>query len=370
MSLGWYAVTIVSVVAAVIGTLAPGEASAQGWAVDLSGGQVVYDPVSSSVGTATMIGTLRYTTERGEWVYGTLAPSLRETDPFWGAFGAGGRFVPATPERRRATVGLDVGAHGYVFNDGLIDRAGRGVMMEAFPFLGLANETAAVEIRAGWRGHAQTYLGAAQHRNVFETGARAAFGRTLRVLGETRFVHTADGNYPLLAATAVYTAPPLQLWVQWGRWMSTRLDDVLWGAGVHIAMGRGTLWASVRHEAPDPLYWNVPRRSWSVGMTRQLGARRRAGTPLAVEHSAGGAVTIRVPAGEAPGQPVSIAGDFTGWQPTAMHREEGHWVFRSRLARGVYHYAFHSGNDWFVPESTAGRRDDGMGGHVAVLVVD
>jgi hypothetical protein len=36
----------------------------------------------------------------------------------------------------------------------------------------------------------------------------------------------------------------------------------------------------------------------------------------------------------------------------------------------VYHYAFRTGARWFVPEGTAGRRDDDMGGHVAVLVVE
>jgi hypothetical protein len=36
----------------------------------------------------------------------------------------------------------------------------------------------------------------------------------------------------------------------------------------------------------------------------------------------------------------------------------------------VYHYAFRSADgEWFVPASMAGRRDDGMGGHVAMLVV-
>jgi hypothetical protein len=36
----------------------------------------------------------------------------------------------------------------------------------------------------------------------------------------------------------------------------------------------------------------------------------------------------------------------------------------------VYQYAFRStSGEWFVPASIAGRRDDGMGGHEAVLVV-
>ncbi|HEY8485417.1 MAG TPA: hypothetical protein VIL13_12465 [Longimicrobiales bacterium] len=41
-----------------------------------------------------------------------------------------------------------------------------------------------------------------------------------------------------------------------------------------------------------------------------------------------------------------------------------------KVAPGVYHYAFVTADGkWFVPESVPGRKDDGMGGHVAVLVV-
>ena len=53
-----------------------------------------------------------------------------------------------------------------------------------------------------------------------------------------------------------------------------------------------------------------------------------------------------------------------------MRREGGEWIVRLPLMPGVYHYTFRSASgEWFVPPSTAGRRDDGMGGYVAVLVV-
>ena len=53
-----------------------------------------------------------------------------------------------------------------------------------------------------------------------------------------------------------------------------------------------------------------------------------------------------------------------------MRREGDQWVIRIPLAAGVYNYAFRgSDGQWFVPASVPGRRDDGFGGHVAVLVV-
>jgi hypothetical protein len=53
-----------------------------------------------------------------------------------------------------------------------------------------------------------------------------------------------------------------------------------------------------------------------------------------------------------------------------MHREGTHWRVELNLEPGIYHFAFReAGGDWFVPEAVPNRRDDGMGGWVAVLIV-
>jgi hypothetical protein len=53
-----------------------------------------------------------------------------------------------------------------------------------------------------------------------------------------------------------------------------------------------------------------------------------------------------------------------------MQRSGNHWVYTVALKPGVYNYAFVDPNgDWFVPEKHPGRKQDGMGGEVAVLVV-
>ena len=103
-------------------------------------------------------------------------------------------------------------------------------------------------------------------------------------------------------------------------------------------------------------------------MTQQLGRLR---TPLPGTFSSQPeGVVIRLSVADAPDGAVSIAGDFNNWQPAPMLREESEWVFRIELVPGADHYAFRSANgDWFVPSSTVGRQDDGMGGHVAMVVV-
>jgi len=226
-----------------------------------------------------------------------------------------------------------------------------------------------LELRGGWRGQTLAVAGETERRGVWETGARASYDAAVRVQADARWVRANEGTYPFVSGLLFHGGTPVQAWVQAGKWLSDDLDDVAWGAGVGVALGnQSTFWASVRQEAPDPLYWNTARRSWGVGFTRRLS--RSIAAPLPPPRPAPGGIVVRLPASDAPGTQLSIAGDFNNWQPMPMLREGGQWVIRLPLAPGVYHYAFRIGDsEWFVPASVSGRRSDGMGGYVAVLVV-
>jgi hypothetical protein len=53
-----------------------------------------------------------------------------------------------------------------------------------------------------------------------------------------------------------------------------------------------------------------------------------------------------------------------------MQQSGDAWTYTTELAPGVYNYAFvDASGKWFVPDGHPGRKDDGMGGAVAVLVV-
>ena len=92
-------------------------------------------------------------------------------------------------------------------------------------------------------------------------------------------------------------------------------------------------------------------------------------TPPVPASYTGGNALIRLPVSASKTAP-SIAGDFNAWKPAPMQRDGNQWTFTVAVQPGVYHYAFVSSTgEWFVPESVPGRKDDGMGGHVAVLVV-
>lgn len=352
-------------VAAVLALGAP-EALGQGWTADVSAGRLVFDPVAASVPTNNLIGALRYEGRRNSWVYGAVAVPLRGEDLLWGSGGAGGRLQRAG---RRVATGIDVAGHGFSFRDRLSDRDGSGATLGAVPFVRTSVGLAYVEGRGGWHGQTLSSAGERISRGVVELGVRAGYGGDVRIEGDWRSVHAAEGTYPFAGVTLLYERSPVQLWGQAGRWFADTLDDAAWAVGATVSVAaRSSVWVSLRQEAPDPLYWNSPRRSWTIGFSQRLG---RLSSPLVpLPRSAGGDVIVRLRASDAPPGAISIAGDFNGWRPVPMHREGQEWTVRLRLTPGVYHYAFTSdGGQWFVPSSAPGRRDDGMGGHVAVLLV-
>jgi hypothetical protein len=88
--------------------------------------------------------------------------------------------------------------------------------------------------------------------------------------------------------------------------------------------------------------------------------------PAAYEN---GQATIELAAAHSATAPM-IAGDFTNWQPRPMQRSGDSWIYRAALPPGVYNFSFvDAQGKWFVPEAYPGRKADGMGGVVAVLVV-
>lgn len=348
----------------ILGGLVPAAARAQGSSLDVSAGRTVYQPISSNVTGSSAIATLRHEWVGGAWVYGSGGAPLQSDDSAWGAGGAGQRFSRNLGASGLAA-GFDIGGHGYLFRDGVLGGTGAGATIDAIPYLLLPAGDADLEFRGGWRGHTLSYGGTRESRGVIEAGIRAVYGLRVRTQVDARWVQAAEGGFPFIGSTVAYAGTPLQLWLEAGKWLSDDLDDVSWGAGIGI--GRAVvLWARAWQEAPDPLYWNLARRSWSVGLTTRLGRPR---SELQQVRTDPDGVLIAIPLAESPAG-VSIAGDFNGWQPAPMRRDGSQWVVRVPLDPGVYRYAFRSEDGrWFVPASNPSRRDDGMGGHVAVLVV-
>jgi hypothetical protein len=346
-------------------------AQAQGLAADLYVGRAQYDALAANLGTSNLIAGLRYTPSSTRLLYVTAGAPLDSAAPWWGALGGAARLpvlTSAVRDGRGTTLGAAVGGHGYVFRDALSSETGLGATLEAGAFAERAVRGGRVEARAGWQQYESSMADETTSRGALDVGLRAERTGPISVGADARWVRTEEGGFPALGIDVSGGTGPLRGWAAVERWVASDLEDFGWGAGVAYRTSLADVWASYRKDTRHPLYWNSSRKGLTVGLTRQLGKPppARVVTP-AVRR--GGRTVIRLGLDDSPGQ-VYAAGEFNDWQPAAMRRAGGFWELELDLQAGVYRYAFvDEEGRWFVPDTVAGRMDDGMGGHVALLVV-
>jgi hypothetical protein len=344
----------------------PGALGAQGWAVDAAIGQIAQPSVPGSVASTGVSLGARY--EGPQWLYLTGGLPFDATGPMWGALGAGARL---TTPGHRAAIGFDAGGHTHGYRDAVAGTTGGGVTVEAMPLLAVAGGPARLELRTGLQHHTSSYAGTTASRTLHASDVRASAGSAaFRAFAEARYARAEEGDYPYAGGGFEAALGTGAVWAHAGSWLSDSITTPVWGAGARLQVaGQTEVFASLQQETNDPLFRNAPRRSWSVGVSRRLGRVATAiSAPVVPERLAGG-VTFRIPAAASPGAP-SLGGDFNEWQPAAMHREGDSWVLTLPLRPGSYRYAFRGADgEWFVPQGTPGRTDDGFGGVAAVVIV-
>lgn len=368
-----------SLLAVVAIQIAPVLGSAQEWRVSGQVGRVGYPGAPGGGARSSGVLGLSRTSIR-DW-FGLTAGLPVDGGPYWGSVGG---------YRRLQTGGaagllLDLSAHGFAQgepqqgteaptilppggvggSDSVVSGFGAGGEVMAGGFVG--SRRLAIEAKAGAAGQTSEIAGVKSDR-LLPTGSLglAALIAPFTLRAETRGWLDHDAQYTLAQGTLEWSGGPIRLSGSVGRWFESDITSSALGASAALG-GRVELIAGARWDAFDPLYLTVTTRSAWAGLSVRLG-RAVVAAPTPARYRDGRA-TFRLPARGAPG-PVSIAGDFNQWTPALMRREGGSWVIELPLSPGVYHYAF-VGPDgtWFVPESFPGRRPDGMGGWVAVLVV-
>jgi hypothetical protein len=201
-------------------------------------------------------------------------------------------------------------------------------------------------------------------------GSTPAPQLALRV--DAAWVAVPEGSFPYAGLGATWSPGPT-LWGSIGKWLDAEIPSLSWNAGASVPLGsRLALIVNGRHDALDPIYATPARTTWGAGLSLSLGEAPGIAEPVPAAYR-DGVATIALPAdaADAPDGRPSIAGDFNDWTPAPMTRRGDRWTYEVAVTPGVYSYAFvDAEGDWFVPEGTPGRRDDGMGGHVAVLVVE
>jgi hypothetical protein len=342
-------------------------AQGQGWVAELSAGGVTYQTVAADVGSTSAIAGLRYDGPR--WLYLYAGAPLESGGLPWAAAGAGARVEAA---RSGPSIGADLSAQLHGYHDRQLAETGSGVTAEILPFVGFDAGDLRVELHTGVRVYAGAFGDSTFQHGFLDHGARLGYASVggLTASAEARLVNASEGSFPFIGGGVELALPRATAWASAGRWLSDDLPTTAWGIGGSVPVAdRLQIDLSFQQEGSDPLYWNPPRRSWSIGVSRALSRLASPAAPVPIADApVNGMVTIRLPAAAA-ADPF-VGGDFTRWEPVRMTRSGDEWVASFPLATGVYHYAFR-GRDgkWFVPASVPGRVDDGFGGYSAVLIV-
>jgi hypothetical protein len=369
---------------------APGNALAQEWRASARVGRVTYEgaPAGAAGGSSAVLGLGRIAPRN--W-FGLSAAIPLSDDPFWAVLGGWQRL--ATP----GTSGLllDLSANGFIQREHATvagtpapapgplpfpsqppaplrsDPSGQGVGGELMGGGFASSAAVSIEMRAGVAAQ-RSRLGDVLQARALPTGdARlsVALAPPVALQAQSRAWLDHGSTHAYVGATLQYARGPLQLSGSLGRWVAGGLDRTAWSAAGGASVGPGLeLQLGARGNAFDPVYLSASRTSVWGGLSVRLGGSRPFAAPVPARARDGRAIIV-LPARAAKGTP-AIAGDFTGWKPVPMQRDGSRWTYAAQLAPGVYHYAFVAGDGtWFVPESVPGRQDDGMGGHVAVLVV-
>lgn len=337
---------------------------AQQWSADVYAGGTRYDAIAARAAAANIVGNLRVEAAR-LFGYLSAAAPLDDDAPVWGALGGGMRVSRALRAGFRA--GLELDSDGYVFRHAA--GSGGGLSTHVLPHLALDRGAVALQLRGGRHDHYFDVDGASSSRHLYEMGVRGSFGSAARfAIADVRVLARGAQRFPMARVQLGSTVGAVRIHGMAGRWFGDDLGETVWGAGAAVDLGsRGELWAGVRRDAADPLYQSVARTSWNVGYSLKLG-NAPAALPVPLVRS--GSLVVRLPRSHA-SQSVSVAGEFSGWQPLPMRLDGDEWVVEVPLATGVYRFAFVAADGaWFVPEGYPGRMDDDMGGHVAVVVVE
>jgi hypothetical protein len=368
------------------GVAFPLPASSQEWHLSAQAGRIrsVLDP-SAEASQSFVLG-LRYDDPAAGLRFAAGVPG-RSNEALWGGVSGWKR---STLRAGGFRAGFDVAGNAFVTLDRsqqpstplpgpfnppqplTSTRTGHAFGGQVLPVAGFEAEKWQLHARAGISRYAATFDEQTLRRNVRLADLQVTLLPTSSIAiipVVQRSQAPGEGAATYAGVSTLVVAASGSLWGAIGQWSTASPVGTPWSAGARLRLHPlVALEASARHDAFDPLYLQPAQTSWSMGVSLQLSRRRSVKPPVPAAY-VNGQATIRLPVSVSKTQP-SIAGDFNDWKPAPMQRAGDQWTYVVAVTPGVYNYAFvTAGGEWFVPETVAGRKSDGMGGHVAVLVV-
>ena len=360
---------------------------AQQWNVDAQAGRIHSALDQNAPQSQTVALGLRYDDELTLFRVSGGVP-MTSADPLWGSIAATRRIAARSGA---LMFGVDVGGNAVVLHDrvqrtrelpggGIFNPpqtvpapslSGSAFAAEALPVIGYEGARIQAYARAGVSHYSSRFGEQNTGRTVRLADGQITFAPSpsFLIMPAVRHYRADEGNYTYTGVSALAGNNQVNGWATVGQWLSADVSTP-WAAGASIRLhDRARLNGSVRRDVIDPLYLAPPQTAWNVGVSVMVGGKLLGAPPVPARYEDGRA-TIRLSAKDAP-ERLSIAGDFNDWKPAPMQRSGDEWTFTTALKPGVYNYAFvKDDGEWFVPAKYPGRKDDGMGGYVAVLVVE
>lgn len=350
--------------------LAPAAAPAQ-WTVEAAAGRAVHDPVAARVSTTSASLGVSYENAGTGWGYLSGGAPLEGGGPGWGAGGAGGWIGL---QRGALQLGLSAAGHGYAYGGAGPNPSGGGGTVELLPTVAYRRGIVSAELSSGFAGAYDALGDSSDTRGFHDSAARLALtvAPGMTVGGDARYVRGEGGEWPYAGGSAEVRQPWGAAWAYAGAWLNDEQPDpaTAYGVGVRVrVLPRTDVQGTVRQETFEPLYWNAPRRTWSLSLRRTFGQEPgRAPRAARLPDVAGGWAVFRLPVAGHP-RPPMVMGDFSQWQPVAMTQEGREWVARVRVQPGAHHYAYRLPDGSTMLPPGVPWVDDGFGGRSAVLVV-
>jgi hypothetical protein len=253
------------------------------------------------------------------------------------------------------------------------DRSGYALAGQLMPVLGYEGYPVQFQLRAGVSRYSAKFGDQRSDRSVRLADLQVTLtpGSSFAIVPVVQRYQASGETATMFTGVSAMTASHAgSLWASVGQWTGGRSEGTPWSVGGRLSLHPVvSLDAAVRRDTFDPTSLQPAQTSWSIGLSVLASGRARPITPPVPAVYENGRATIRLSA-SATTTPPSIAGDFNGWKPAPMERQGDHWVYTVAVTPGVYNYAFvDAGGTWFVPENVPGRKSDGMGGFVAVVVV-
>lgn len=300
------------------------------------------------------------------------APIRPSEDLLWGLAEAASSPFLAGNARRGFGLQPDLLARGFVYHDPQAEVEGVGGLLVAEPYVAISGSTFRARLGGGARTAGTSVGGASVGRTAGVTAADVRFAPVGRLSGNVRaeVLLLEDETLPHGSIGLVFDHDQGYLWAGLDRWEGDERRETGWYAGGSLDLSE-TLSARVNfgRTSGEPMFDTPARRTWSIALRYRFADRPGRGRLESLPEYDSGGVRLRIPADESSGTP-SVGGSFNGWQPVPMTRSGDAWTITLELEPGYYEVAFvDETGDWFVPESFPGRRSDGMGGWVAILIV-